>query len=171
MKVILFLCISIIFSACNANNTSTNNSADTSALESSSGIEPKEILISSANIRDIRVSGAEGSYTFSVKVESYDKGCEYFANWWEVLREDGSLVYRRILFHSHVSEQPFTRSGGSVNIKEDEVVYIRAHMNHNGYGPNQFVGSVAKGFSEVAVNKVIESSIELQEPQEQGCAF
>jgi len=171
MKAFFLMFVIIFFSACSADeeSKSTNNLSDNSNVESD--ITNKLEIVSTASIINVHVSGSEGNYNFNVSVESFDKGCEYFADWWEVVREDGSLVYRRILFHSHVSEQPFTRAGGSVEIKEDDIVYIRAHMNLNGYGPNQFVGSVATGFSEVSNNISIDKSIENLNPQPNGCAF
>jgi hypothetical protein len=53
---------------------------------------------------------------------------------WEVVDVTGeALLYRRILGHSHVSEQPFVRSGGPVSATSD-VVIVRSHGNVGGYG-------------------------------------
>ena len=76
----------------------------------------------SADIISLDVSGDPGAYRFSVGVRSPDLGCEQFADWWEVIDEQGDLIYRRILLHSHAGEQPFVRSGGPVPIAPEDVV-------------------------------------------------
>lgn len=100
-----------------------------------------------AEVLAVESSGESGAYTFSVTLRSPDLGCEQYANWWEVLNEAGELLYRRILAHSHVQEQPFTRSGGPVEISPDDHVIVRAHMDPGGYGPQVMEGSVAAGFA------------------------
>jgi hypothetical protein len=65
-----------------------------------------------ANVTGVSVSGTDNAYTFAVTVASPDSGCSHYAEWWEVLRADGSLAYRRVLLHSHTTEQPFSRTGG-----------------------------------------------------------
>jgi len=81
-----------------------------------------------AAVIGVSITGAEQNYTFSVTIESPDTGCDQYADWWEVFTADGVLVYRRILGHSHVDEQPFTRSGGILAIGGDDFVYIRGLM-------------------------------------------
>jgi len=85
--------------------------------------------------------------------------------------EDGRLLYRRILAHSHVNEQPFTRSGSPVNIAKDEIVYIRAHMNNKGYGDVVFKGSVSAGFNQETLETTFASELETTAPLPNGCAF
>ena len=126
-----------------------------------------------AVVENVSVSGSEGAYTFSVTLKSPDKGCNQYANWWEVVSEKEKLVYRRILGHSHVGEQPFTRSGGVVSIGSSEVVIIRGHMNTSGYGEGEVAmrGSVDTGFNPFVLTKEFASNLETVAPQPSGCAF
>lgn len=136
-----------------------------------SSIQPPNTTSEKASIVSVSNSGDENAYIFNVGVLSPDKGCNQYANWWEVLTENGNLIYRRILGHSHVNEQPFTRSGGSVNIAKDQVVIVRAHMNTSGYGTKTFKGSVAGGFVSFETDKEFANDLAIQKPLPSGCAF
>ncbi|PKV51325.1 hypothetical protein ATE84_3400 [Aquimarina sp. MAR_2010_214] len=124
-----------------------------------------------AEIISVEVTGEEGKYSFSVGIKSPDTGCNQYANWWEVISEDGELLYRRILGHSHVSEQPFVRSGGPVPIKKDQIVYVRAHMNTSKYGNKVFKGNVSEGFVENVLDSEFANDLEIKQPLPDGCAF
>jgi hypothetical protein len=124
-----------------------------------------------ANALSVQVTGNPGGYQFAVEVASPDTGCEQYADWWEVVSSDGQLLYRRILLHSHVDEQPFTRSGGPVEIAVDEVVYVRAHMNTTGYGGQVLQGTARDGFKPVVVEAGFGSELERIPPQPEDCAF
>lgn len=124
-----------------------------------------------ADVIAAEVSGDPQAYRFAVEVRSPDLGCEQYADWWEVLREDGSLVYRRILAHSHVDEQPFVRSGGPVAIAADTVVLVRAHMHPTGYGGAALRGTVSSGFVRTDLGVDFAADVEDSAPQPDGCAF
>jgi len=124
-----------------------------------------------ADVLSAQVTGEPGAYQFAVEIASPDTGCEQFADWWEVVSEDGQLLYRRILLHSHVDEQPFTRSGGPVDINAGDVVYVRAHMNTTGYGGTVMQGTVQDGFKPVEVETGFGSDLERIPPQPEDCAF
>jgi len=124
-----------------------------------------------ANIQKVSFTGDDGNYDFSVAIKSDETGCDQYADWWEVISADGILLYRRVLGHSHPKEQPFTRSGGSVDIKKTEKVYVRAHMNNEGYTGNTFVGSIENGFISTKEPITFSKNIELQDPLPQNCAF
>ncbi len=161
MKNILIFCFPLIMysTSCKEDNgTSTNETPniDATAL---------------AEIVSVVVSGEESKYTFNVGIKSPDKGCNQYADWWEVISEDGTLIYRRILAHSHVDEQPFVRSGGGVNSTKDQIVYVRAHMNTSGYGTKVFKGNVVNGFQESTLDKTFATTLETVEPLPNGCAF
>jgi len=124
-----------------------------------------------ANITAVKTQRTIDAYTFVVTIKSDETGCEQYANWWEVLSEEGTLLYRRILVHSHPNTQPFTRSGGILNIKPNEVVYVRAHMNTLGYVGTVMKGSVSKGFKVVTDLPTFSEKIKMQSPLPQGCLF
>lgn len=124
-----------------------------------------------ADVISVEASGDPGSYTFSVGIASPDTGCELYADWWEVLSEEGRLIYRRVLLHSHVSEQPFVRSGGPVEIAAGQVVWVRAHMNSGGYGGAAFKGSVATGFQPAELDPQFAAGAANLAPLPNGCNF
>ncbi len=125
----------------------------------------------SSDVLAVRVGGEPNSYELSVEVASPDTGCDQYADWWEVVSEDGELIYRRTFLHSHVNEQPFTRTGGPVPIGSDAVVVVRAHMHPGGYGGRAMRGSVANDF--VAWDAADDYAPGLAEapPQPPDCAF
>jgi hypothetical protein len=110
-------------------------------------------------------------FKFGVKLKSEERGCKQYADWWEILNEKGELLYRRILVHSHVDEQPFTRWGSLVKIGKKDLLYIRAHMNHFGYNGNLFKGSIEKGFTETKDFPDFNTSIETQTPLPKKCLY
>lgn len=134
--------------------------------ESTDSITPNN-----AQVTKVEVAGTENTYTFSVTITSPDTGCEQYTDWWEVIDLEGNLLYRRILAHSHVNEQPFTRSGGTITITEEKEVYIRAHMNNLGYGNTVLRGSVKAGFTKNELETDFASTLETQEPLPTNCAF
>ena len=139
--------------------------------ESTHTATPPATLGELADVLSVSVSGDAGSYTFSVQVSSPDEGCNRYADWWEVLSEDGELVYRRVLLHSHVGEQPFTRSGGPVAVAGDDIVIVRAHMNSGGYGGSAMQGSPSSGFRLVELAAGEFPNVENQPPLPTGCNF
>jgi len=124
-----------------------------------------------AHVTGVNISGKEKKYNFNVTIKSPDEGCNQYADWWEVISSNGELLYRRILLHSHIKEQPFTRSGGPVEITQHQTVWIRAHMNNAGYGGKTYKGSVEMGFRETEMGNGFAADLEKQLPQPEGCSF
>ena len=54
--------------------------------------EPDNNKSKYAVVENVTVSGKEGKYTFSVTLKSPDKGCQQYADWWEVFSENGDLI-------------------------------------------------------------------------------
>ncbi len=156
----ILLSLIILFVCCGSNDDNSAASDDTPNSETT---DEKAAVVS------VSVSGDENTYTFSVGVQSPDLGCQQFANWWEIITEDGNLIYRRLLNHSHIGEQPFIRSGGSVNISSDQVVIVRAHMNSSGYGVVTYKGSVANGFENFTTADDFAAALANEQPLSDRC--
>lgn len=77
----------------------------------------------------------DGTYRFSATVRHADEGWEHYADSWEVLAPDGTVLGTRVLIHPHVGGQPFTRSLGGVAIPTGlSRVVVRAHDGVHGLG-------------------------------------
>jgi hypothetical protein len=130
---------------------------------------PEELPL--ADVTAVRVAGEPGDYRFHVAISSPDQGCDQYADWWEVVTEQGDLVYRRVLLHSHVEEQPFERSGGPVGVDPDTVLWVRAHMHPGGYGGQAFTGTARKGFRAAVLEPTFAAELDQQPPLPDSCAF
>ena len=75
-----------------------------------------------------------GTYDFDVTVKSVDKGWHHYADAFEVIGPDGAVLGRRILYHPHETEQPFTRDLYGVRIPAGVThVTVRARHKPKGY--------------------------------------
>lgn len=167
MKLAQTIALAALFmsaTACANPDPVTDSTPDENHSASPSGVV--------ADVDEVTISGNSGAYTFAVKLSSPDTGCDQYADWWEVITPEGVLLYRRILAHSHVDEQPFTRSGGPVSIEANARVIVRAHMNTGGYGGRALEvapdGSVQQ---EIALEDGFADDLASEAPLPNGCAF
>ncbi|EFL90362.1 hypothetical protein [Ahrensia sp. R2A130] len=78
--------------------------------------------------------GSDGTWRFDVTLSHTDEGWDHYADAWEVLAPDGTLLARRELAHPHVEEQPFTRSRSGVQIPDGlDHVMVRGRDKVHGY--------------------------------------
>ena len=90
-----------------------------------------EVAVLQVNVK----RSGDNVYYFEVTVTHKDEGWDHYANKWDVVAPDGTILGTRTLYHPHVQEQPFTRSLSGVNIPEGiHRVTIRAHDSVHGYG-------------------------------------
>ena len=96
-----------------------------------------------ADVTYVRVvKDDSGAWTFHVTVLHPDTGWEDYADGWDVLLQDGTVLkpdpnspFTRLLLHPHVGEQPFTRSQSGIAIPDGEnLVVVRAHDLVDGFG-------------------------------------
>jgi hypothetical protein len=96
-----------------------------------------------ADVEHVRaVQASDGSWTFHVTVRHPDTGWEDYADGWDVVLPDGTVVkpdpdspFTRLLLHPHENEQPFTRSQSGIRIPAGiSQVQVRAHDLVDGWG-------------------------------------
>ena len=81
------------------------------------------------------VQEGDNTWRFSVTVRHADEGWDHYADRWQVVAPDGTVLGTRVLLHPHENEQPFTRSLGGVVIPEEvNEVVVRAHDSVHGDG-------------------------------------
>ncbi len=88
------------------------------------------------------VQQPDDAWTFSVTVRHPDTGWEHYADGWDVVLPDGTVLkpdpeapFTRLLRHPHVDEQPFTRAQSGIRIPAGTLrVAVRAHDLLHGYG-------------------------------------
>jgi hypothetical protein len=82
----------------------------------------------------VRMTGSN-TYSFDVTVRHADEGWKHYADKWDVVAPDGTVLGTRTLYHPHEDEQPFTRSLSGVSIPESiKEVTVRGHVSVHGYG-------------------------------------
>ena len=82
----------------------------------------------------VRAQG-DGRYSFNVAVRHGDDGWQHYADKWDVVAPDGTVLGTRVLLHPHENEQPFTRSLSGVSVPAGvDRVTLRAHDLVHGYG-------------------------------------
>ena len=174
MKLIKLLCICCFYlTSCSAKDNDVQNINTDDIPITNEETEDNFEMETTQNVvaQSVSFSGEEGNYTVSVTLLSPDMGCDQYADWWEIITEDGALVYRRILAHSHVNEQPFSRSGSAIDVQANETLIIRGHMNNLGYGTSALKGSVESGFETVELEDGFASDLSETAPLPDGCAF
>ena len=158
MKSAMLIYLCMLFFYCSSKNETTDNNLSEEKF---------------AKVLSVEVSGKANAYSFTVELSSPDKGCSQYADWWEVVTTDGLLLSRRILTHSHVDEQPFTRSSGPVKISQNETVIIRGHMHPVGYGKGSIAmkGTAKNGFTVYEHPDNFATGLADQPPLPDGCRF
>lgn len=97
---------------------------------------PVGALCGEADVEGVEIKRTgRGIFHFDVTVRHDDAGWDHYADKWEVVAPDGTVVGLRTLYHPHVDEQPFTRSLSGVSISPAvREVTIRAHDSVHKYG-------------------------------------
>lgn len=118
----------------------------TVAPDSTTIIDEDESMNESTADADVEyvkaIQAEDGTWTFQVTVRHPDTGWEDYADGWDVVAPDGSVLkadesdpFTRLLLHPHENEQPFTRSQSGITIPDIvSQVSVRAHDLVDGFG-------------------------------------
>ena len=99
-----------------------------------------------ADVVGVQVTKTGDTYRFSVTVRHADAGWEHYADNWEIVAPDGTVLDTRVLLHPHDNEQPFTRSLSSVRIPDGvTTVRVRANDKIHGHGGREMEVDVTTG--------------------------
>ena len=71
---------------------------------------PCPALAGAADVLDATAERVGGQWRIIATVRHADTGWDHYANGFEILAPDGTVLGTRVLHHPHVEEQPFTRS-------------------------------------------------------------
>jgi hypothetical protein len=94
----------------------------------------------------------DGRFRFDVTLLHDDDGeAPAYADWWQVETEDGQVLGRRVLTHSH-GNQPFTRSA-TIDIPGDlTTVIVRGHDMLHEYGGQAMRVNLETGENKTVMN-------------------
>jgi hypothetical protein len=88
-----------------------------------------------ANVMHVEaVEESDGWWRWVVTVRHDDRDPDHWADWWRARTSDGRELGRRVLLHSHVGEQPFTRDERIRLPAGVSMVVVEAHDKVHGLG-------------------------------------
>lgn len=86
---------------------------------------------------ELRTNNSGRSWTFRVTLKHNDTGWDHYADAWRVVDTDGKVLGKRVLYHPHENEQPFTRSLSGVKLVEGAIIYVEAHDKVHGWSKDR----------------------------------
>ena len=140
----LILLLTVLLSACQSGGPTESPMISTSLDRDEGG--------GNADVIRVRaVPGDDGAWTFHVTLDHPDTGWEDYADGWDVVTPDGTVLkpdpdatFTRLLLHPHVDEQPFTRSQSGIEVPPGVTqVRVRAHDLVDGFGGREVVVDLA----------------------------
>lgn len=92
-----------------------------------------------ADVIDAKITAlGDGQYRIDATVKHADTGWDHYANRWDVVADDGTLLGTRELAHPHENEQPFTRSLTLAIPKGIKKIILRANDSVHELGGQEF---------------------------------
>ena len=91
-----------------------------------------------AEIVKVEFTKRGDNWRVDTTIRHNDTGWEHYADAWRVIDEKGNELGKRVLFHPHENEQPFTRSLTGLEIPAGvSIVYVEAHDKVHGWNKNK----------------------------------
>lgn len=96
------------------------------------------VFASEIEIVNVVLTNNSGSWRADVTLNHADTGWKHYADGWRLVDEQGKVLGNRVLYHPHVSEQPFTRSLSGFDIPKDKkIIFVEAHDFDRGWSKNR----------------------------------
>jgi len=100
----------------------------------SSTLQADEVEIKKVELRS---NNGGKHWTVRVTLKHNDTGWDHYADAWRIVDVDGKVLGKRVLYHPHENEQPFTRSLAGVKLEEDAIIYVEAHDKVHGWSKDR----------------------------------
>jgi hypothetical protein len=99
-----------------------------------------------ADVLAVKVEhGTDGRYTFHVTIQHTDEAWDHYADRFDIVGPDGTVLGTQEMLHPHINEQPFTSSLEEVDIpKGVHSVTVRAHDCKHGWGGREMTVELPK---------------------------
>ncbi|MAU13036.1 MAG: hypothetical protein CL607_24675 [Anaerolineaceae bacterium] len=151
MRAGLFVIAIVVLSGCSVFEW-LGQSGD---MQQATGIQEANSA-ANADVTFVRAVQNGDTWTFHVTVAHPDTGWEDYADGWDVVLPDGTVIkpdaespFTRLLLHPHENEQPFTRSQSGIIIPESITqVTVRAHDLVDGFGGQEIVVDFTQDISD-----------------------
>ena len=99
---------------------------------------PGMVFAGDVEIVNVELVDRGGAWQANVTLKHGDTGWEHYADAWRLVDKSGNEIGKRVLWHPHVNEQPFTRSLSNFHIPENsETIYVEAHDKVHGWSKNR----------------------------------
>jgi len=95
---------------------------------------PLPALGGQADVIDATATRSGAEWRIEATVRHADEGWDHYANGFEIVAPDGTVLGTRVLFHPHVEEQPFTRSHTLAIPEGVDAITVRALDSVHGGG-------------------------------------
>lgn len=131
--------------------------AEAKAKEAARAADNAKKTVGDANVTSVYArEDDDETWTFHVTVEHEDVNWYDYADGWDVVLPDGTVIkpdkfsmFTKSLRHPHVDEQPFTRTQkGLLLPKGIESVTVRAHDKDGGWGGAEITVDLLQHFGE-----------------------
>jgi hypothetical protein len=97
-------------------------------------LTPTALLAGAVEIVLVELRRSGDEWRPDVTLRHADSGWEHYADAWRIRSSDGQVLSRRTLYHPHVDEQPFTRSGPAFVLPPGSSgVVVEAHDSVHGW--------------------------------------
>jgi len=103
------------------------------------------VFANNVEIVNVVLTKQTGTWRADVTLKHDDTGWEHYADAWRLVDAKGNELAKRVLYHPHVNEQPFTRSIHSFQLPQGiKIITVEAHDKKHGWSPSKVTINMKK---------------------------